>query len=154
MPDLPTYTKDIVLEFEQLYENTHYQILQPCDRRRSLTGAVDRHGNPVYDRLLRGIDQTVSQGNNRRGNEEVQKIAASKRDRKQRHSIDLGELQRLTEDLGDVLHRGMTETSTSKQGCQRPFSIDLGHCNRVYCSHLINQDSNQVPMKTQLFALN
>ena len=112
MPNLPTYTKDIVLEFEQLYENTHYQILQPCDRRRSLTGAVDGNGNPVYDRLLRGIGQTVSQGNGR-GKEEVKEIAAPKKDRKQRQSIDLGELQRLTGDLqGDVLHKGMTEMST------------------------------------------
>lgn len=130
-PNLPPHMQEIALEFEQLYENTHYKTLQPCGRRRTHAGAVDDHGNPVYDRLLRGICATAAcQGN--RYSQELKGTAASKKEHKKRHSVDLGEIRRFSEDLqGDVFHRGMTEMGTWKQGCWRPFSVDL--CQTEEC---------------------
>lgn len=117
--------QDIALEFEQLYENTHYKTLQPCARRRSVGGAVDGLGNPVYDRLLRGICPTATCQANR-CSQELQGTATSKKEHKKRHSVDLGELRRFIGDLqGDVFHRGMTEMITWKQRCWRRFSVDL-----------------------------
>ena len=116
--NLPPHMRYIVNEFERRYENTHYKRLQPCGTRRSLEGAVDGHGNPVYDRLLRGICLPASsQG----------KTVAPEKERKKRHSVGLGDLRRFIGDLqGDVFHGEMKEMGTRKQRRKRPFSIDLG----------------------------
>ena len=86
---------------------------------------MDGHGNPVYDRLQRMICPTIS-SQRKRCTQEVQETVAPKKERKKRHSVDMGELQRLIGSQGDVFHTGMTEMGTRKQRRWRPFSVDLG----------------------------
>ena len=120
--DLPPHLRDIVFEFEKLYENTRYKRLQPYRRRRSLSGNVDNNGNPVYDRLQREISPSATscQG--------VQATATAMKEHKQHHSVDLGELRGFIGDLqGDVHSTEMTEMGTVKQRRRpRRFSVDLG----------------------------
>ena len=121
--DLPRHLRNIVEEFEQLYENTRYKRLQPCGRRRSVGGAVDADGNSVYDRLqLRVISPTTAcQGN--RCSKDRQRSAASKKEHKKRHS-DPGLLKEFTGVLQENT-RSM-EMGIAKQRRRRRFSVDIG----------------------------
>ena len=121
--DLPQHLRNMVKEFEQLYENTRYRRLQPFGRRRTVGGAVDADGNPVYDRLqLRVISPTTAcQGN--RCSKELQGSAASKKERKKRHS-DPGQLREFTGALQENV-RSM-EMAIAKQRLRRRFSVDMG----------------------------
>ncbi|XP_078365666.1 uncharacterized protein LOC144649949 isoform X2 [Oculina patagonica] len=124
--DLPPHLKNIVTEFEQLYENTHYKRLKPYGRRRSLEGAVDRLGNPVYDSLLRVISPIPASQENR-CKEGVQASATAKMERRQHNSVDLGELRGFIGALqGNASDMEMTEMGTVEQRCPRRFSVDMG----------------------------
>ena len=125
--DLPAHLRSIVTEFEQQYENTRYRRLQPCGRPRSLTGAVDEHGNTVYDRLQRGISPIATYHGDMcsRG----VRIAAVKKEHKHCHSVDLGELRGFIGALqGDARSMEATHVpGTLEHKYQRRFSIDMGH---------------------------
>lgn len=130
--NLPPYLRNIVYEFEQLYENTRYKRLQPMHgRRRSLGGAVDGCGNPVYDKLhLRVICPTAAYACH--GNQAISqglKTATVKEEHKRCHSVDMGELRRINGAFqGDARSMEMTEVlGTVEHWHQRRFSVDLGH---------------------------
>ncbi|XP_078364006.1 uncharacterized protein LOC144648262 [Oculina patagonica] len=125
--DLPPHLRDIVFEFERLYENIRYKRLQQHRRRRSIGGAVDGRGKPVYDRLQREIFPTATcQGN--RCSRGVQATATVKKEHKRHQSLDLGEQRELIGALqGNASDMEMTEMGTVKQRCRRRFSVDMGH---------------------------
>ena len=123
-PDLPPQLRDMVFEFEQLYENTRYKTLQPYARRRSLGGAVDRHGSPVYDGLQRVISSTApcpGKG--------VQATATENQEHstRQHHSVDLGVLSGFIGALqSNTCPVEMTEMLPLEQRRRRRFSVDMG----------------------------
>lgn len=124
--DLPPQLRNIVNEFEQLYENTRYKRLQPRDRRRSVGGAVDGDGNPVYDGLQRETTSTDACQENK-NSQGVQGNANVKVEHKQHYSVDLGELRGF---IG-ALQRNeccmeMTEMATAERRYRRRFSVDMG----------------------------
>ncbi|KAL9976279.1 hypothetical protein ACROYT_G013562 [Oculina patagonica] len=128
--DLPPHLRNIINEFEQLYENTRYKTLQRHGRRRSVGGAVDGRGNSVYDRLQKGIIPIATCQANR-CSQEVQRTVTSAKEHKLKkcHSVDLGELRPFV----GVLHgekRSMEATEvpgTLAHRSRRRFSVDLGH---------------------------
>ena len=117
--DLPPHLRNIINEFEQLYENTRYKRLQHCGRLRSLEGVVDGRGNPIYDRLQRKIFPTFTcQGNT--CSQSVQ-TPTVKKEHKHCNSVDLGELPGFFRaNQGQVM-------GTVEHNYKRRFSVDLGH---------------------------
>lgn len=128
LPDLPPHLRDMVSEFEQLYENTRYKRLQPYVRRRSLGGAVDGHGNPVYDRLQRVISSTAPCPGNRCSKDVHAKATTNKEHTtRQHHSVDLGELRGFIGALqGNTCTVETTEVVPVAQRRRRRFSVDMG----------------------------
>ena len=127
LPDLPPHLRDIVNEFEQLYENTRYNRLQPYVRRRSL-GAVNGLGNPVYDRLQRVISSSTPWPGSRCNNG-VQATATANQEHntRQHHSVDLGVLHRFIGALqSNTCTVEMTEMVPLEQRRRRRFSVDMG----------------------------
>ena len=124
--NLPPHLRGIVFDFEQLYENTRYKQLRPYGRRRSLGGAEDKCGNPLYDKLQRVFSSTTAcQGS--RCSQGVQATATSTKQHREHHSVDLGELRGFARDLQSaVCNMEMNEMATSKQRRRRRFSVDLG----------------------------
>lgn len=124
--NLPPHLREIVIHFEKLYENTSYKQLRRFGRRRSLGGAEDQSGNPMYDKLQREISLTSSdQGGGCR--QQVQAIlhVTPATQQRENHSIDLGELRRVAKDLQSDME--MTEVVSNKsQKRRRRFSVDLG----------------------------
>lgn len=120
--DLPPYLRNIVNEFEQLYDNTRYRILQPRVRRRSVGGAVDGDGNPMYDSLLRGILSTPTcHGNG--CSQGVLASSSAKMEHRQHHSVDLGELRGF---VGALQGNAVAEVGAVEKRCRRRFSVDMG----------------------------
>ena len=127
--DLPPQLRNIINEFEQLYENTRYKRLHPHSRPRSFGGAVDARGNPVYDRLQRVISPADTCHENK--GSQGEKVTAVKKEHKHCHSVDLGELRRfIGARKGNTCTQSMEMTEvpgTAVQRYQRRFSVDLGH---------------------------
>ena len=100
-------------------------------RRRSLGGAVDIHGYPIYDKMERVISTTASrQGNSCSQEAQEMTTAESSKEHKQHHSADLGELREIVQALqGDVYSREMMEMGAvgqTRRRQHRRFSVDLG----------------------------
>ena len=100
-------------------------------RRRSLGGAVDNHGRPIYDTLQREISPTAAKQSKSFNQQASGMIAAeSSKEHTQHHSIDLGELERFVQTLqGDLCSIDMMETTGmghAKSCHRRRFSVDLG----------------------------
>ena len=118
----------MVYEFEQLYENTRYKRLQPYARRRSLGEAVDGLGNPVYDRLQRGISSTTPcPGRSCSNSVQATATANQENNTRQHHSVDLGVLRGFIGALqSNTCSVEMTEMVPLEQRRRRRFSVDMG----------------------------
>lgn len=125
--DLPPQLRNIINDFEQLYENTRYKRLHPHSRPRSLGEAADGRGNPVYDRLQRVISPAATFQQNK--GSQGEQFTAVKKEHKHCHSVDLGELRRFI-GARKVNTQSMEMTKvpgTVVQRYQHRFSVDLGH---------------------------
>ena len=139
--NLPPNLRDMVIHFEQLYENTSYKQLRRFGRRRSLGGAEDRLGHPIYDKLQRAISSnTPSQGGGCR--QQVQATITPTKQHRENHSVDLGELRRFAKDLQSDME--MTEVvSTKTQKRRRHFSVDLGQVREFIALTEINSSAEE-----------
>ena len=102
-------------------------------RRRSLGGAVDARGHPVYDKLQRVISPTAScQGSTCNNKVEKMTTAESSKaaEQLQHHSGSLGELREFVQALqGGTSSTEIMEMYAAKQARprhRRRFSVDLG----------------------------
>ena len=100
-------------------------------RRRSLGGAVDVRGHPVYDKLQRVISPTAScQGSSCNHNVQTTTTTGSSQEQLQHHSVSLGELREFVQALqGGECRTEMMEMHAAKQARprhRRRFSVDLG----------------------------
>ena len=106
-------------------------ILFRCRRRRSLGGAVDIHGHPLYDKLDRVIVPHATRPVNNFSQEgQGMSTVESSKEHKQHRSVDLGELRGIVQALqGDVGSTEMMEMGAMGQTRRRQhrrFSVDLG----------------------------
>ena len=118
-------------------------------RRRSLGGAVDFRGRPIYDTLQKVISPSFTfQGTSLKNREHEITIAEPYKELKQ-GSVDLGELQEITRALqGGKYSTSMIEMVKPRhENRHRRFSVDLG-CVREFLARremkISAQDENML----------
>ena len=93
---LPPHLLNSFINFEQVYENVRFKRLMGTrPRSRSIGGAVDEHGRPVYDVLSRVVvTATVGAAGGGQGGAEVCDTQGGRPiARKRSRSVDLGLVQ-------------------------------------------------------------
>lgn len=109
--NIPLHLRDVFMDFERLYENLRYQRLEHIKpRRRSISGAVDEHGRPIYDVISRPVFMIANNATTARKccpmektwEQQQQQGKDRETTRKRSKSVDLGHLRELANLLEQV----------------------------------------------------